>query len=147
MKRILFLFLILLFTSSRAFAGLDEDLVFFFTFDNVKDKKILDASGNQLDAAVVGNIDFIQGKYGNAIHIDAEAQDDDCVNIPANDLLKIEGEITMMAWVYNEDWDGNSGQWFDKGCQILGEMSECYGMGLFNDNPAGFFKGPNIKMI
>ncbi|MDE0466771.1 MAG: LamG domain-containing protein [Candidatus Poribacteria bacterium] len=147
MKQVLFSLVLVLFTVSPVSAGLDEGLVVYLTFDNVRDKKILDASGNNLNANVIANADFIKGKYGNAIHIDAKARGDDCVSIPADDTLKIEGEITMMAWVYNEDWDKNSGQWFDKGCQILGEMSECYGMGLFNDNPAGFFKGPNIRMI
>ena len=137
----------MLFTVSGVSAGLDEGLVFYFTFDNVKAKKILDASGNGLNADIITNTEFIKGKYGNAIHIDVEAQGDDCITIPANDLLKIEGEITLMAWVYNESWNKNSGQWFDKGCQIFGgERSRCYGMGLFNDNPVGF-KGPNIGMI
>ena len=145
MKRILFLFILVLFTGSQVFAGLDKDLVVFFSFDNVKGKRILDASGNDLDAEVVGNMDFVEGKYGNAIHIVAEAKDDDCVHIPANDLLKIEGEITMTAWVFNEDWIKNSGQWFDKGSQVVEIEKKSYGMGLFNDT--GPFKGPNISML
>ena len=146
MKRILFPLISMLFTVNQVSAELDEGLVVYLTFDNVKGKKVIDASGNNLNANVIANADFIKGKYGSAIHIDAKARGDDCVNISADDTLNIEGEITMMAWVYNEDWDKNSGQWFDKGCQILGQMSECYGMGLFNDNLAGF-KGPNIRMI
>ena len=145
MKRILFLLILVLFTGSQVFAGLDKDLVLFFTFDKVKGKKILDASGNDLDAEVVGNINFVNGKYGNAMHIAAEAKDDNCVHIPADDLLKIENEITMMAWVYNEDWDTNSGQWFDKGSQVIEIEKKSYGMGLFND--VGGFKGPNISML
>ena len=50
MKLILFPLILVLFTGRQVFAGLDKDLVAFFSFDNVKGKKILDASGNDLDA-------------------------------------------------------------------------------------------------
>ena len=144
MKRILFPLILVLFTGSQGFAGLDEDLVVFFSFDNVKGKRVLDASGNDLDAEITPNVGFIGGKYGNALHIAAAAEGDECVNIPADDLLKIEDEITMMAWVFNEDWDKNSGMWFDKGSYVLGEEKKGYSMGLIND--VGAFKGPNIGM-
>ena len=146
MRWVAFLFIaVLLFTTSQTTAKLEKGLVVYFTFDNVEGKQILDASGNDLDADVVANVDFIEGKYGNAMHIAAEAKDDDCVHVPEDDLLKIEDEITMMAWVYNEDWDTNSGQWFDKGSQLLEIEKKSYGMGLFNDT--GPFKGPNISML
>ena len=144
MKRILFLLILVLFTGSQVFAGLDKDLVVFFSFDNVKGKKILDASGNDLDADVVANVDFIEGKYGEAIHIAAELEGNDCVHVPADDLLKVKDEITMMAWVFNENWVRNSGKWFDKGSHVLGEEKKGYSMGLIND--VGAFKGPNIGM-
>ena len=150
MKRVLFCLIFVLFTVSQVSAGLDKDLVIFFTFDNVNGKKILDDSDNDLDAEVVGNIDFVKGKYGNAMHIAAAAKDDTCVHVPADDLLKIEDEITMMAWVYHEDWETVSGQLFDNGSHILGEEKRSYGLGLF---PApehfGFlrnFDDPNIVM-
>ena len=150
MRWIAFLFIAVLFTTSQTTAKLEGDLVFYFTFDDVKGKKILDASGNDLDADVVANVDFVEGKYGNAIHIAAEAGGDDCVHVSADDLLKIEDEITMMAWVYHEDWDAVSGQLFDNGSHILGEEKKSYGLGLFPDpeNP-GFlrnFDDPNIVM-
>ena len=62
MKRMSFLFLVMLFTVTQAIAKLEKDLVLYFTFDKVKGKKILDASGNDLDAEVVGNIDFVEGQ-------------------------------------------------------------------------------------
>ena len=57
----------------------------------MKGEKILDASGNDLDADVVANVDFIKGKYGNAIPIAAEPEGNECVHIPTDDLLKLEG--------------------------------------------------------
>ncbi len=121
-------FLSLIFvTVGYTVADLTDDLVFYFTFDNVEGKRILDESENGLDAEVIENTKFVKGKYGDAIQITGETED--CVNIPATDALKISDAITMMAWVYHEDWTGSSSQWFDKGC--YSETLESYGMAVF----------------
>ena len=121
-------FLSLIFvTVGYTVADLTDDLVFYFTFDNVEGKRILDESENGLDAEVIENTKFVKGKYGDAIHITNETED--CVNIPATDELKISDAITMMAWVYHEDWTRSSSQWFDKGC--YSEALESYGMAVF----------------
>ena len=111
-----------------ATADLAEGLVLYFTFDNVSGKMILDDSGNGLDADVIANTDFVDGKYGKAIHITALGMD--CVNVPASDDLKITGEITMAAWIYQESWNTDA-QWFDKNCHNGGEHNS-YGIGAFN---------------
>ena len=117
-------FSVLLITAEAATADLTDDLVVYFTFDTVKGKQVLDESGNGLDAEVIKNTRFVEGKYGQAIHIDRETED--CVNVPAADELEISGEITMAAWVYQTDWIGSSSQWFDKGCYTKRRGS--YGM-------------------
>ena len=133
MKWAAFLFIALLFTTSQVTAELQDDLVVYFTFDKVEGKKILDASGNDLDADVIANVDFVKGKYGDAIHIAAEPEGSDCVHIPADDLLKIEDEITMMAWVYHEDWSTASGELFNKGSNIVvAKTNDSYSLGLFH---------------
>ena len=156
MKWLAFLFIATLFTTSQATAKLEKDLVVYFTFDKVKDEKILDASGNDLDAEIVANVDFVEGKYGDAIHIAAEPEGGDCVRVPADDLLKIEGEITMMAWVYHANWGMASGQLFDNlNSVFFAQRNETYSLGLF-DSPEnlGFlpkiddrFEGPDIQMV
>lgn len=146
MKWIVFLFItVLLFTTSRVNAKLEKDLVAYFTFDKVKGKKILDASSNGLNAEVVANVDFIKGKYGNGIHIAAEPEGNDCVYVPADDLLKIEGEITIMAWVYHEDWEIAWGSWLDRGGQDRIDRKLSYSMGFFETHIP--FWGPKIGMI
>ena len=150
MRWIILLFVaMLLFATSQATAKLEKDLVVYFTFDNVKGKKILDTSGNDLDAEVVANVDFVKGKYGDAIHIAAEPEGDDCVHVPADDLLKIEGEITMMAWVYHQDWGIASGQLFNNGNNIvLADQEKTYNLRLLHHPEIqGGFEGPEIKMV
>ncbi|RKU38616.1 hypothetical protein C6496_05995 [Candidatus Poribacteria bacterium] len=120
---------------SYATANLTDDLVIYFTFDNIDGKRILDDSGNGLDAEVVENTKFVEGKYGNAVRITRRTED--CVNVPTADKLEIDGEITMMAWVYHEDWTGRTFQWFDKG-SYSAEIKHGYGMAVFDTEAHGF---------
>ena len=117
----------------EAIADLADDLIVHFTFDNVRGKRILDESGNGLDAKVIKNTEFVKGKYGKAIRITRETED--CVNIPSTDALEISEEITMMAWVYHENWMESTSQWFDKGCYSRATNSS-YGMAVFNRKDA-----------
>ena len=112
-------------------ADLTDDLVVYFTFDNVKGKRVVDESGNGLDAKVIENTKFVDGKYGKAVHITRETED--CVNVPADDELEIDEAITMMAWVYHEDWTGQSSQWFDKG-SYSEDFNSVYGMAVYDEN-------------
>lgn len=123
------LVVLMLIIGGYATADLTDDLVIYFTFDNVKGKRILDESGNDLDAEVIKNTKFVKGKYGDAIHITNETED--CVNVPSTDALEISEEITMMAWVYQNNWAEKTVQWFDKGSYSKAFHS-VYGMAVFN---------------
>ncbi|MDD9975736.1 MAG: hypothetical protein OXU27_17125 [Candidatus Poribacteria bacterium] len=106
---------VILLVTTHVNAGLDEELVFYLNFDNVKKQTIVDTSGNGLDAEIIENTEIVKGKYGDAIHITNNGQD--CVNIPSQEKLKVVDEITMMAWVYyQETWKGKKVHWIDKGC-------------------------------
>ena len=134
-------------TTKHVTADLTDDLVVYFTFDNVKGKRILDESGNGLDAEVVKNTKFVEGKYGNAVRITRETED--CVNVPVSDALEINEQITMMAWVYHEDWTRSSSQWFDKGSANT-ETNKLYGMGVFDVDDlqiAPWFNEKSVMMI
>ncbi|RKU38244.1 hypothetical protein C6496_07040 [Candidatus Poribacteria bacterium] len=117
-------------------AGLEEELVFYLTFDNVKDQTIIDESGNGLDAEIVENAEIVKGKYGDAIHITGRGGD--CVNIPAQEKLKVVGEITMTLWVYyQKPWRGQRMSWLDKDCHTAGGGWDiCYGIASA-DNGSG----------
>ncbi|MCY4568654.1 MAG: LamG domain-containing protein [Candidatus Poribacteria bacterium] len=122
-------FILMLVSVGYATADLTDDLVVHFTFDTVKGKTIVDESGNGLDAKVIKNTEFVKGKYGKAIHITKETED--CVNVPASHELEISEEITMMAWVYQDDWTESTFQWLDKGSYSKAFHS-VYGMAVFN---------------
>ena len=123
-------------------AELTDDLVVYYTFDDVSGKTIKDSSGNGLDANIIANTEIVKGKIGDAIKITKEGAD--CVNVPADDKLKISGEISMAAWVWMEAWNNNS-QWFDKNCHNGGEHTS-YGIGVFGDgNSFNMFLGSDAN--
>ena len=129
---------LMLITVGTVLAALEDDLVIYFTFDDINGKTVSDSSGNGLDANIIANTEIVDGKNGKAIKITAEGAD--CVNVPADDKLKISGEITMAAWVWMEAWNNNS-QWFDKNCHNGGEHTS-YGIGVFGDgNSFNMFLG------
>ena len=121
--------ILMLITVSTITAGLEDGIVVYFTFDDVDGKTIRDSSGNGLDANIIANTEIVKGKNGDAIKITARGAD--CVNVPAHEKLKISGEITMAAWLYQESWNPG-GQWFDKNCHNGGEHTS-YGMGVFDN--------------
>lgn len=128
MKKLPLLSFVALLIVSQVSAGLEDDLVLYLTFDNVKGRQILDASGNNLDAKIVQNANFVEGKHGDAIKITANTED--CVNVPASEALKT-SEITMSAWIYRENWANGSGYWFDKGSYAGPANMHAYGMAIF----------------
>ena len=114
-----FLSAVILLVATSTNAGLDEELVFYLSFDNITDQTIVDESGNGLDAEILENTEIVKGKYGDAIHITDEGLN--CVNIPSQEQLKVKGQITMMAWIYYpETWIGKKVHWLDKGCHSGG---------------------------
>lgn len=137
----LLLFVLIFITAGYTTADLTKGLVIYFSFDNVKDKRILDESGNNLDSEVIENTEFVEGKYGNAIRITGETEE--CVNIPSADSLEIDEEITMMAWVYHENWIESSSQWLDKGSYST-KTHGGYGMVFFDKDDGGPGIGVNL---
>ena len=55
---------LMLLTAGYAIAQIDDGLVVYFTFDSVKGNRILDESGNGLDAKIVDKTDFVRGNFG-----------------------------------------------------------------------------------
>ena len=120
---------VMLLLATSVNASLDEGLVFYLTFDNVKDQTIIDESGNGLDAEILENTKIVKGKYGDAIRL--KGQSGDCVNIPAQEKLKVIGEITMMAWIYSsEPWNNEKMHWLEKDCHFVVPVgwAHCYGI-------------------
>ena len=139
---VIFSGVVILLVAAHANAGLDENLVFYLSFDDVKGQTIIDKSGNGLDAEIIENTKIVKGKYGDAIHITNNGQD--CVNIPSQEKLKVTDEITMTAWIYyQETWKGKKVHWIDKGCHWFDvDWGASYGIGSIDIG-----RGPEIWLF
>lgn len=125
-----FLSIVLLWWATDTSAEWDEGLVFYLTFNKVTGQSVVDESGNGFGAEIHENTKIVQGRYGDAIRVMVEGLN--CVNIPPQEGLKINGAITMMAWIYYpEAWVGKKVHWIDKDCHGA-NRPRCFGIGSFD---------------
>jgi len=124
-------------TAAFGDAAVDETMVIYLSFDKGSGKEVKDQSKYGNHGEIVSNTDWTDGKFKKAVSISGE--NTDCVVIPDSDSLKIEKEITMMAWINSAGWEGSGDQWIDKNCHNGGEKNS-YGIGVFGT-------GGNILMM
>ena len=70
-------------------------LVAAYTFDEGEGEVAEDSSGDGHSGTVEG-AKWIEGKYGKALEFDGK---DDCVTIPNSNALRLDGNLTIEAWV------------------------------------------------
>ena len=134
MKRLLLslvLEALIMLPSYFGYAVVDETILIYLSFDEGTGKDVKDQSQYGNHGAIVNNTEWTDGKFKKAVEIAGE--NTDCVVIPPSDSLKIEGEITMMAWINSAGWEGDGDQWIDKNCHNGGEKNS-YGIGVFGAN-------------
>ena len=99
---------ILLLAVSYTYALEQENILVYYSFDNLDGNTIKDNSGNNRDAELVGNGELAEGEFGKAIHLTGGV-----VRLSnANDVIipiSENGEVTMAAWFYlntHSNYDG-----------------------------------------
>jgi len=112
------------------YTAIDETMVIYLSFDEGTGKEVKDQSKYGNHGEIVNNTEWVDGQFKKAIKVAGE--NSDCVVVPDSDSLKIEGEITMMAWINSPGWEGSADQWIDKNCHNGGELNS-YGMGVFSN--------------
>jgi len=128
----LFLAALIILPVHLGYAVIDDTIVIYLSFDEGTGNDARDQSTYGHHGEIIGNTDWTtDGKFGKAVEIAGE--NTDCVVVPAADSLKIEGEITMMAWIKSAGWEGDGDQWIDKNCHNGGEKNS-YGIGVFGAN-------------
>ena len=105
MRRIFLFALICSFFATGAFAAnLPKDIVFLMTFDEGSGKKVADLSGNGNDGEIVGKVDWIKGKYGEALHFDGSTH----VTVPnAAPLDDLTHPMSVGLWIDPDSLGGH----------------------------------------
>ena len=82
------------------------DLVGWWRFDEGSGTTARDSSGNGNDGALQGDTQWVAGKIGSALQFDGV---DDFVDVPHDEILTADNEVTVMAWINAERATGPGG--------------------------------------
>ena len=113
-RTLLLLFLsVLLAVPSLAMAKITaDDIVGLWLMDEGSGKVIADSSGNGNDGEIIGDLKWVDGKFGKALEFPGESMN--LVQVPNSDALNPTTGITIMAWGWLVDGAGNNRRFLQK---------------------------------
>ena len=77
----------------------DPDLVGWWRLDDGSGMTAADFSGNGNDGDLVGNPTWVAGQLGMGLQLNGV---DEYVEVPHNDILSVDNEVTVMVWINAE---------------------------------------------
>ena len=83
----------------------DKALMLYFTFDEDNGNTVKDVSGNNIEGTLEGAVWSKDGKIGGAVHLEDSEQ---FVEVDAVPELDITDELTIQAWFFPEESQGDS---------------------------------------
>ena len=113
-----------------------KTVVGMWLFDEGSGKVAKDSSGKGNDGTLEGNPKWVDGNFGKALQFTGE---NDYVEVPSSDSLKINEQITLVAWGYIEALEGSGDQWIDRGAHA--NKPNCYGIYYRSEGYAQFMLG------
>ena len=109
-KKITFPILFLVFTLTcpivQVSGNPDESLILYLSFDELRDRTVKDHSHYGNDGALVGKPTLVEGKFGKALKFNGRS---DWVEIPHDDSLTVDKNVTVMAWIKTPRHGGPNG--------------------------------------
>ena len=109
----------------------DESLILYFSFDELDGDKVIDHSQYANDGRVVGAPALVPGKFGNALKLNGQS---DWIEVPHADILTVDENVTVMAWINAERHKGpNNQRW--QGIVAKGNNPRSYS--FYTEFPSG----------
>ena len=84
----------------------DPSLILSFSFDKLVGDRVIDHSQHGNDGTLVGNPKLVNGKFGKALEFNGES---DWVEVPHDDSLTVDENVTVMAWIHTARHGGPKG--------------------------------------
>ena len=84
----------------------DESLILSLSFDERNGRTVKDHSQYGNDGELVGNPTLVEGKFGKALKFNGRS---DWVEIPHDDSLTVDKNVTVMAWIKTSRHGGPKG--------------------------------------
>ena len=110
MGKINFSILIFVFTLTETVAQIsgnpDESLILYLSFDELNARTVNDHSQYGNNGELVGNSTLVEGKFGKALKFNGRS---DWVEIPHDDSLTVDKNVTVMAWIKTPRHGGPNG--------------------------------------
>lgn len=85
----------------------DDSLILFFSFDELDGDTVPDLSQYGNDGSIAGSPELAAGKFGNALKLNGQS---DWVEVPHADILTVDTNVTVMAWINAERHMGPNNQ-------------------------------------
>ena len=75
----------------------EEGLVAYYSFDEGSEEEVMDRSGRNNNANVIGGVKWVEGKFGKALEFDGEKSGLNCGN--PKDFNMGTGDFTVELWI------------------------------------------------
>ena len=93
-------------TTAPSWSQSDESLILYLSFDETKDRTVNDHSQYGNNGKLVGTPALVEGKFGKALKFNGRS---DWVEIPHDNSLTVDKNVTVMAWIKTPRHGGPSG--------------------------------------
>lgn len=109
MKHLVITLLILMLVAPIVQAAVDPEdaLILYMSFDTVDGKTTIDHSKYGNDGEMMGAPKHVAGKFGKALEFNGQ---NDWVVVPHDDILTVDEDFTVMAWINTERHMGPNNQ-------------------------------------
>ncbi len=109
MKQIFIILILTTFVASFAHAlnEPEESMILYFSFDSLDGKQAVDHSKYGNNGELAGNPELVDGKFGKALKLNGSS---DWVTVPHDEILTVDKDFTVMAWINTERHMGPNNQ-------------------------------------
>ena len=111
-----YIFIVLILTSlfitfvasfAQAATEPEESMILYFSFDSLDGDQAIDHSKYGNNGELVGDAELANGKFGKALKLNGST---DWVEVPHDDILTVDKDVTVMAWINTERHMGPNNQ-------------------------------------
>ena len=109
MKYIVIMLTLIMFAASMVHAlnEPEDSLILYMSFDTIDGKSTIDHSKYENHGEMAGDPKHVEGKFGKALQLNGSS---DWVVIPHDEILTVDEDFTVMAWINTERHMGPNAQ-------------------------------------
>ena len=85
---------------------MDDSLILYLSFDELSSNSVIDHSSHENHGTLVGTPQLVNGRFGKALRFNGES---DWVEVPHDDSLTVDENVTVMAWIHTPRHHGPAG--------------------------------------